>query len=110
MSKICVGEQITSRKVLLVQSKLLKIETDMKKKKLRRRDALERALGAAQRKQYLSENPHGYSRSKSVHKDKNQYSRKQKHKKKDHSDKSSGGSFLVERRGYLISNTCSVIG
>lgn len=67
-----------------------------KKRKLKRSDALNRALGAAQREQYLSENPHGYSRSKSVHKDHNQYSRKQKHKRKDSSDNGSGGSFLVE--------------
>lgn len=66
----------------------------MKKKKLRRNDAIERALGAAQREQYLAENPHGYSRSKSIHKDKNQYSRKQKHKNKGFSDNDSGRSFL----------------
>lgn len=65
-----------------------------KKRKLQRRDRIERTLGAAQREQYLSENPHGYGRSKSVHKDKNQYSRKQKHKKKDFSDSDSGRSFL----------------
>ncbi|MGH1334509.1 MAG: hypothetical protein ACRBFS_00160 [Aureispira sp.] len=66
-----------------------------KKRKLRRRDVINRTLGAAQREQYLSENPHGYHRSKSVHKDKNQYSRKQKHKKKDFSDKDSGKSFVM---------------
>lgn len=65
-----------------------------KKRKLRRNDAIERALGAAQRKLYLKENPHGYSSNKSIHKDKNQYSRKQKHKNKGFSDNDSGRSFL----------------
>lgn len=70
----------------------------MKKKikKLRRRDALEKALGAAQREQYLKDNPHGYSRSKSVHKDNNQYTRKKKHKKRGFSDQDSGKSFFME--------------
>ncbi len=65
-----------------------------KKKKLLRRDRLKKVLGAAQRDQYLSDNPHGYSRSKSVHKDPSVYSRKQKHQKKDRSP-SDDGLFLV---------------
>jgi hypothetical protein len=66
-----------------------------KKRPLRRRVLLEKALGAAERQQYLQDNPHGYRRQKSVHKDPNQYSRKRKHKKKDH-DRRDDGLFCWE--------------
>lgn len=42
---------------------------------------LEKALGKGHREAYIEENPHGFKASKKIHKNKNAYSRKSKHKK-----------------------------
>ncbi|MCH2043552.1 MAG: hypothetical protein MK212_05380 [Saprospiraceae bacterium] len=42
---------------------------------------IETALGRAHREQYLEENPHGFRAIKKVHKNKQAYNRKKKHKK-----------------------------
>lgn len=42
---------------------------------------IETALGKAHREQYLEENPHGFKAVKKVHKNKQAYNRKKKHKK-----------------------------
>ena len=41
---------------------------------------LDKALGRAHREAYLDENPHGFRASQKIHKSKNAYNRKAKHK------------------------------
>ncbi|BDS13187.1 hypothetical protein [Aureispira anguillae] len=57
----------------------------MKIKKLNKKKTLiplktdiDKVLGAAQRDQYLKDNPHGYTKVNHVHKNKKKYSRKGK--------------------------------
>ncbi len=52
----------------------------MKKKNIKVDVDLDKALGAAHRDQYLTENPHGFRKTNHVHKNKKKYSRKQERK------------------------------
>jgi hypothetical protein len=55
-------------------------KTARKAKKESADTMLVRALGNGARKAYLDENPHGFKGVKKVHKNKNGYTRKRKHK------------------------------
>ena len=48
----------------------------MKKKTIKIKVNLDKALGSAHRNEYLEDNPHGFKRVRKVHKNKRKYNRK----------------------------------